>query len=65
MWFIIVGISVYVCFIDYVCMREVCDEVKVYLLVDMVYISGLVVVKVIFLFFKYVDIVIIIIYKIF
>lgn len=60
---IVVGISVYFRYLDYVRFRVICDEVGVYLMVDMVYISGFVVGDVVFGLFEYVDIVIIIIYK--
>lgn len=39
-----VGVSVYLCVIDFKCFCEIVDEVGVYLMVDMVYIVGLVVV---------------------
>lgn len=62
---IVVGISVYSRYLDYVKFREVCNEVGVYFMVDMVYISGFVVGDVVLGLFEYVDIVIIIIYKLF
>ncbi|XP_042554800.1 serine hydroxymethyltransferase, mitochondrial [Dipodomys spectabilis] len=54
---IIAGTSAYARLIDYARMREVCDEVKAYLLADMAHISGLVAAKVIPSPFKYADIV--------
>lgn len=41
---IVVGVSVYLCKIDFVKFCEIVDEVGVYLMVDMVYIVGFVVV---------------------
>ncbi|XP_003476208.1 serine hydroxymethyltransferase, mitochondrial isoform X1 [Cavia porcellus] len=54
---IIAGTSAYARLIDYARMREVCDEVKAYLLADMAHISGLVAARVIPSPFKYADIV--------
>ncbi|XP_004582986.1 serine hydroxymethyltransferase, mitochondrial [Ochotona princeps] len=54
---IIAGTSAYSRLIDYARMREVCDEVKAYLLADMAHISGLVAAKVIPSPFKYADVV--------
>ncbi|KAF6340447.1 serine hydroxymethyltransferase 2 [Rhinolophus ferrumequinum] len=54
---IIAGTSAYARLIDYARMREVCDEVKAYLLADMAHISGLVAGKVIPSPFKHADVV--------
>ncbi|XP_054435954.1 serine hydroxymethyltransferase, mitochondrial [Pteronotus mesoamericanus] len=54
---IIAGTSAYARLIDYARMREVCDEVKAYLLADMAHISGLVASKVIPSPFKHADVV--------
>lgn len=61
---IVVGVSVYGWMIDFVKFREIVDEVGVKLMVDMVYIVGLVVVGFYFNLVFYVDIIMIIIYKI-
>nr|KAF6453792.1 serine hydroxymethyltransferase 2 [Molossus molossus] len=54
---IIAGTSAYARLIDYARMREVCDEIKAYLLADMAHISGLVASKVIPSPFKHADVV--------
>ncbi|KAF6121690.1 serine hydroxymethyltransferase 2 [Phyllostomus discolor] len=54
---IIAGTSAYARLIDYARMREVCDEVKAYLLADMAHISGLVAGKVIPSPFKHAEVV--------
>lgn len=54
---IIAGTSAYARLIDYARMRQVCDEVKAYLLADMAHISGLVAGKVIPSPFKHADVV--------
>ncbi|XP_066225544.1 serine hydroxymethyltransferase, mitochondrial [Saccopteryx leptura] len=54
---IIAGTSAYARLIDYARMREVCDEVKAFLLADMAHISGLVAGKVIPSPFKHADVV--------
>lgn len=59
-----VGVSCYFRYLDYKRFREIVDENGVYVLVDMVYVSGFVVIGVVLSFFEYCDIVIIIIYKI-
>lgn len=61
---LIVGGLVILWIIDFVKMCEIVDFVGVYLLVDMVYFVGLVVVGIYLLLFFYVYVVIIIIYKI-
>lgn len=62
--FFFVGVSCYFRYFDYKRFREIVDENGVYVLVDMVYVSGFVVIGVVLSFFEYCDIVIIIIYKI-
>lgn len=63
--FIIVGVSLYLRLIDYERILKVVKEVGVYFMVDMVYVVGLVVVKVIFSFVFYVDFVFLFMIKIF
>lgn len=60
---IVVGVSVYFCVIDFKWFCEIVDEVGVYLMVDMVYIVGLVVVGLYLNLVLYVYFVIMIIYK--
>lgn len=62
--FIILGISCYFRNLDYVRLRKIVDDNGAYFMVDMVYISGLVAVGVVFFFFEYCYVVFIIIYKI-
>lgn len=62
--FIVVGVLVYLRIIDFKKFKEIVDEVNVKLMVDMVYIVGLVVVGLYLNLVEYVDFVIIIIYKI-
>ncbi|XP_078065005.1 serine hydroxymethyltransferase, mitochondrial-like, partial [Mustelus asterias] len=54
---IIAGTSAYARLIDYARMREICDDVKAYLLSDMAHISGLVATRVIPSPFEYSDLV--------
>lgn len=61
---IVVGVSVYLWMIDFKCFCEIVDEVDVKLMVDMVYIVGLVVLGLYLNLVLYVDIVISMIYKI-
>lgn len=63
-FYFFVGVSCYFRYFDYKRFREIVDENGVYVLVDMVYVSGFVVIGVVLSFFEYCDIVIIIIYKI-